>query len=154
MLVPDTKPGRRGIAYHRQGCDPYRVSGGDHWSEHYGKVCPGDARISQLINIIIPRVAAALAGHPEEDDVADTFIAWHSNVPYWCEPAGKRKLTPDNARWLKSTAKIPDLGDVAASFLNELPTYDEAGTAGGSTVSQLLAADDVPATPPASGAGG
>jgi hypothetical protein len=45
-LVPDSKAGRRGIAYHRQGIDgnftgPYggRVSGGEKWSSSFGKVC-------------------------------------------------------------------------------------------------------------------
>lgn len=66
-LVPDSKPGRRGIAYHRQGCDPYRVAGGELWSSAYGKVCPGDRRIAQLINEIIPRARALASG----EDVMD-----------------------------------------------------------------------------------
>jgi hypothetical protein len=73
-LVPDTKPGRRGIAYHRQGIDGNyagyayggRVSGGVRFSSATGKVCPGDRRIYQLINIIIPR-ARVLAGLEEDD---------------------------------------------------------------------------------------
>lgn len=73
VLVPDTKPGRRGIAYHRQGCDhsssyrprgwPYdswRVPGGVRWSGVLGKVCPGDVRIRQLVDIVIPRIKAGL----------------------------------------------------------------------------------------------
>lgn len=52
VLVPDSKPHRRGIAYHRLGCDPYRVSGGELWSNAYGKVCPGDKRIAQIPQII------------------------------------------------------------------------------------------------------
>lgn len=62
VLIPDTRKGRRGIAYHRQGVDPWRVSGGELWSKAYGKVCPGDRRIHQLVNIIIPRVQARLRG--------------------------------------------------------------------------------------------
>lgn len=54
VLVPDSKPGRRGIAYHRQGVDPWRVSGGELWSSARGKVCPGDRRIKQITSIIIP----------------------------------------------------------------------------------------------------
>lgn len=56
VLIPDSKPGRRGIGYHRQGIDPWRVEGGEVWSTHRGKVCPGDRRIRQLIDIVIPRV--------------------------------------------------------------------------------------------------
>lgn len=57
VLIPDTKPGRRGIGYHRQGVNPWRVSGGELWSLARGKVCPGDKRIAQLTDVIIPRVA-------------------------------------------------------------------------------------------------
>lgn len=68
VLVPDSKPERRGFAYHRQGIDgnfdsfkyPGRVAGGELWSAHFGKVCPGDARITQFINEIIPRVQARM----------------------------------------------------------------------------------------------
>lgn len=65
-LVPDTRPGRRGIAYHRQGCDPWRVEGGVRWSSSYGKGCPGPARIRQTVNLIIPR-ARQIAGGLEDN---------------------------------------------------------------------------------------
>jgi hypothetical protein len=69
VLAPNSKPGSRGIAYHRQGVDGNwagyafggRVYGGELWTLADGKVCPGDRRISQLINRIIPR-ARVLAG--------------------------------------------------------------------------------------------
>lgn len=51
-LIPDTLPGRRGIGYHRQGVDPWRVSGGVKWSNSRGKVCPGDVRIAQIPKVI------------------------------------------------------------------------------------------------------
>lgn len=69
-LVPDTKPGRRGIAYHRQGCkhstgfkpsgSGWLVKGGVLWSGATGKGCPGPKRIAQLKGIVIPRVVSAL----------------------------------------------------------------------------------------------
>lgn len=63
QLCPDSRPGSRGLAYHRQGCDgnfgpgsgfayPGRVDGGERWTSHYGKVCPTDARIAQLPTIL------------------------------------------------------------------------------------------------------
>lgn len=67
VLIPDTKPGRRGIGYHRQGCDPYRVDGGEKWSSAYGKGCPGPARIKQLTTIVIPQAQKILAGATTED---------------------------------------------------------------------------------------
>ena len=53
-LIPDTKPGRRGIGYHAQGIAPNRVSGGELWSNANGKECPGPVRIRQLKSEIIP----------------------------------------------------------------------------------------------------
>lgn len=80
QLSPDSKPGSRGIAYHRQGIpsdnnfEGYAyggvVSGGEIWTTSKGKVCPGDARISQLINEIIPR-ARVLAGLEVGDDMTE-----------------------------------------------------------------------------------
>lgn len=69
VACPDSKPGSRGIAYHRQGIDGNwggyayggRVSGGELWSSATGKVCPGDRRITQLLFEIIPR-ARQIAG--------------------------------------------------------------------------------------------
>lgn len=71
VLCPDSKPDSVGIAYHRMGCvsdNNYagyayggRVPGGELWSRSKGKVCPGDRRIKQLIEIVIPR-ARVLAG--------------------------------------------------------------------------------------------
>lgn len=55
-LIPDTRPGRRGVAYHRQGCDGNyadgRKPGGELWSSARGKVCPGDRRIAQIPTVL------------------------------------------------------------------------------------------------------
>jgi hypothetical protein len=68
-LVPDSKPGRRGIAYHRQGIlhsdglgshPGWLVAGGEHWSTSTGKGCPGPTRIAQLQSVVIPRVQMKL----------------------------------------------------------------------------------------------
>ncbi len=61
QLIPDSKPGRRGIGYHRQGCthssgvgkvSGFRVSGGEVWSTAVGKECPTPARIAQIPAVI------------------------------------------------------------------------------------------------------
>lgn len=52
-LIPDTKPGRRGVGYHAQGVPGNGlVSGGISWSKARGKVCPGRRRIAQIPQII------------------------------------------------------------------------------------------------------
>lgn len=69
VFVPDSKPGRRGICVHRQGIDGNfpsdpllrgRVAGGERWSTSTGKACPGDRRILQTANEIVPAVKARL----------------------------------------------------------------------------------------------
>lgn len=60
QLCPDSRPGSRGLAYHRQGIDgdfssyrfPGRVPGGEVWTTSPGKVCPTDVRIAQLPDIL------------------------------------------------------------------------------------------------------
>ena len=62
-LMPDSRPQSTGVGPHRLGIDPWRVSGGEHWSESYGKVCPGAGKIAQ-----IPRIIALARG---EDEVTE-----------------------------------------------------------------------------------
>jgi hypothetical protein len=87
VLVPDSKPGRRGIAYHRQGIDPWRVTGGERWSSKNSKECPADRRIAQIKSQIIPRVNAILnppkPKPPEEPTVADEALnpEWNTPLP-------------------------------------------------------------------------
>ncbi len=73
VLAPDSKPTSRGIAPHRWGIDGNwagyayggRVPGGELWSTKYGKGCPGDRRIRQLIEIVIPRARELASGKEE-----------------------------------------------------------------------------------------
>ena len=75
VLIPDSKPFRRGIGYHRQGCEHslgvgkvpgFLVAGGERWSTSRGKECPGPARIAQ-IPALIARVNVIMK--PKEADV-------------------------------------------------------------------------------------
>lgn len=52
VVLPDSKPGRRGWGPHRLGIDPWRVPGGESWSKSRGKLCPGDAKIAQIPGIV------------------------------------------------------------------------------------------------------
>lgn len=70
VLIPDTKQGRRGIAYHQQGVEHslgvgkvagFLVAGGERWSTATGKECPGPRRIAQIPALLV-RVAQIL--HP------------------------------------------------------------------------------------------
>jgi hypothetical protein len=82
VLVPDSKPGRRGIAYHRQGCEHSRgvgavagflVPGGERWSNAVGKECPGPQRIAQIPGIVArvkARLGAELPAKQEADKMS------------------------------------------------------------------------------------
>lgn len=67
--VASSLPGTRGIGWHRIGIDGNfprgvlggRVRDGEHWSRSTGKLCPGDAKIRQVVKTIIPGVAQRLA---------------------------------------------------------------------------------------------
>lgn len=64
-LATDSLPGKssHGLSWHRLGCDgnfpaqwPWhgRKPGGLRYSNSFGKVCPGDRRIRQLVDVIFP----------------------------------------------------------------------------------------------------
>lgn len=59
-LAENSLPGApsRGLSWHRLGVDPWRVSGGMRYSKSAGKICPGNAKISQIPGIL----SAATAG--------------------------------------------------------------------------------------------
>lgn len=52
QVMPNSLSSSRGLAPHRWGIDPWRVSGGEVWSSSRGKICPGDAKIAQLPEIV------------------------------------------------------------------------------------------------------
>lgn len=52
QLIPDSRPGRRGIAPHRLGINPWRVPLGELWSSATSKVCPGERRLAQLPELL------------------------------------------------------------------------------------------------------
>jgi hypothetical protein len=74
VLIPDTKPGRRGVGYHRQGVDPWRVSGGEKWSSSRGKVCPGDRRVAQVPAVIAAAKRIVAGAEIEELDVDEKTL--------------------------------------------------------------------------------
>lgn len=80
VLIPDTRIGRRGFGYHRLGCDPYRVSGGELWSAAFGKDCPTDPRIKQFPGLFA-QARDIVAGKPSTGDALD--MATEAEVKLW-----------------------------------------------------------------------
>lgn len=72
-VIPDSKPGRRGIAPHRLGVPGYMVAGAVQWSTANRKACPGDRRIAQIPQIIARakqiRGGAAASPTPLQEDI-------------------------------------------------------------------------------------
>ena len=64
LVAADTSlPTARGVGFHRLGCDPFRVAGGELWSSSYGKLCPAPRRIAQIPQIIA-RARQIVGGAP------------------------------------------------------------------------------------------
>lgn len=83
VLIPDSKPSRRGLAYHRLGVkhsqgprEGWWQPGGEVWSLSVGKACPGDRRIAQFKDEVIPAVQARLLGEDDEMPLDVTDKAW------------------------------------------------------------------------------
>jgi hypothetical protein len=111
-LVPDSRHDRRGIAYHRLGVPhstgksdapggPWHASGCEKWSTG-PKSCPGDRRIAQLKEIVIPRVQAA-ADEEEDMPLSDEDIAKITKAMRSTLDEGTGQGQPTWARTSKST---------------------------------------------------
>ncbi len=76
VLIPDAKPGRVGLAYHRQGVpdSPEWVTGADQWTTSPGKCCPDWRRIHQFKTEVVPAVAALVNGDDMPLNDADKAI--------------------------------------------------------------------------------
>jgi hypothetical protein len=109
VLIPDTKPGRRGLGYHAQGIAPNRVTGGEVWSVSRGKECPGPVRIQQFKTVIVPAVAQRLRELKEKYDVLnDKDREWlNTQGPKWAKAA-----VVDWADDLNIPNKVLNPGDV------------------------------------------
>jgi hypothetical protein len=151
-LVPDSRPHRRGLAYHRQGIDPWRVDGGQRWSTARGKECPGPVRIRQFTREIIPAVQARLRG---EDVLTTEDKKWLSAeierqitaaLPkVWVGSAVdlievlRPQLTSDlgNAQWQPHNVLARMLDD-GWKILDRLAAQDKALAALSAAVSRML----------------
>lgn len=92
---PNSRPTSRGIGYHRQGIDGNwsgyayggRVTGGESWTTSPGKVCPGDRRIKQTLEQIIPRAIAIAAGGGD-DDMTPEEHNWLARLSFGMDNGG------------------------------------------------------------------
>jgi hypothetical protein len=163
VMLPDSKSGRRGVGYHRQGIDPWRVSGGEYWSTARGKICPGSKKISQLPGIV------RLAKEDDEDmptarEVADELASnnkyleaigatTHHNV--WLRPneavgdqSYRTTLTQTRQHALEATAQLAALTTAVNALAaksgaspEELAAIQAAADAGATAALQRIIED-------------
>ena len=139
---PDSRPGSRGIAYHRQGIDGNfyaegyayggRLYGGEVWTKSAGKACPGDKRIAQQPRII--KRARQLAGLERGDTMQNLIIAHRTGeAQHWVGNgiARRRINTPEALvglqHWVRerggnaTVATIDDLDAVLGPEVKDPP---------------------------------
>lgn len=136
IACPDSKDSSEGIAYHRQGIDgnflaegyayPGRVPGGEIWSKYPGKACPGDRRIKQTQEIIIPR-ARVLAGleAPKSQGKEDSMYVRNigpNGQERWAIVSGKM-IMGLSANGMKSAREQAEAGRAAATWI-DTPEWD------------------------------
>lgn len=116
-LMPDSRPGSRGIGYHRLGVKPWVVSGGEVWSSSAGKVCPGAAKIAQVPQII------ALA--QEDDDMTPEQDALLRDIQFRVRGTHPAMDSLQVIQWqvaqIANTAPNVDPGKLAASIVAAIP---------------------------------
>lgn len=102
-LAVDSLPGpsSHGLSWHRLGIDPWRKSGGLRYSLSTGKVCPGNAKIAQIPQVLaLSRVTLAsdgstLPGVPTVPDLTTPDpLTEDDDMPY----------TPDEIKGLVKSA--------------------------------------------------
>lgn len=144
--MPDSRPASRGVGYHKLGCRPWVVSGGELWSSATGKICPGAGKIAQIPQVIAQaknlntKATPAPKPAPVEDDmpytpvelgnitsdaIANRVIASVGGKPYHAWEA-----------WRDAGLKGVDAQKLAAEIVAKLPTPTASATAGNGLTKQ------------------
>lgn len=144
VLIPDSKPGRRGVAPHRWGVPGYVVVGGELWSTSRGKACPGDRRIAQIPQIIL-RARDIAAGNTDSP-----FSLMESEMQLVKTPDGKVYKVTDldvshepNPYRLNAVAKARGLTDKDIIAVSYAELQDNVGDAADRRTRVLGTAGDV-----------
>lgn len=132
-LIPNSAQSSRGIGYHRQGVDPWRCSSCELWSNVYGKVCPGDRRITQIPTVIARAIAFGDDMTPEQAKQLDDL---HKRLGNVLDPVNSKQYWVTNGlKWMWSWVAVRTPAQIAR-------VEDK--------VDQLAAAQAPPWTPPRS----
>lgn len=137
--MADSRPTSRGVGYHRLGCRPWVVAGGELWSSATGKICPGAGKIAQIPQVIAQAknpTATTLPAPVQEEDmplndadlnkiraIVDSSVANRDIGRY----PGGRVMHAWEA-WKDAALKSVDVDALAAAIVGKLP---KAATASG-----------------------
>jgi N-acetylmuramoyl-L-alanine amidase len=124
VVIPNTLPSNAyGACYHRLGVDPYRVFGGIRLSAVYAKACPGDRRIPQVIDEIMPRVRRLLGMNPPPpppppplEESNDMYLLFHPEPSWW-------QIGPGKVAIQISGNAFDRMKKTSATDLNGLPSF-------------------------------
>lgn len=118
-VMANSRPSSKGVGTHRLGCTgnyskgrPGRVAGGEVWSTARGKVCPGDAKIDQVAEIV--KRAKKIAAEYKKQDKAE------AKAPA-AKPAGSHAAT--DVRVLKRGMSGKDVEKLQAGLNRVFPSY-------------------------------
>jgi len=148
QLCPNSKPGSRGLAYHRQGIPgafnedarfkfPGLVAGGEIWTETPGKACPGDRRIDQRSEILarakqleddMPSINDLLSAklNPDEDESETVRSALNKGADALAEVRGLSKGFGDFRENLKRRDQaLAEAIDAIAADLTDVATKQQ-----------------------------
>lgn len=129
-LIPDTKVGRRGLGYHKQGVpksrystgDDWLVPGGVQWSTSPGKGCPDPLRIAQVTRVIIPRLRGEGGDELSAEDVQaiTKAIADNNNEILGIVERAMLVLMQGKGNQRFNTTRMPWLGEARTRDLTEV----------------------------------
>ena len=122
-LIPDSRPERRGIGYHRLGVPGYVVPGGELWSSARGKSCPGPRRIAQVPGIVTR--ARQIIGAPpppfptsEGENVLENHRLDGQGVVRLNFPVGSASLVMERG-WVSVSVNGPSAGSARVWFQDD-----------------------------------
>lgn len=145
VRLSSSRPGTRGVGWHRQGIDGNfghppgtllggRVDGGEHWSASAGKVCPGDAKIRGVVDLIIPRAVEIANGDDmsaqDVQDIKDEVRSQGDRIVKVVR-AQAALQAKRNARVLAAVDALPDAAtkrEVRQVVADEFARQQEEGT--------------------------
>lgn len=150
-LIPDSKAGRRGIGYHRQGCDgdypDGRVSGGELWSSARGKVCPGNRRIAQIPGVLATAARLLDSGNTPASTPKDPEMELSDLLPDLYPDVPVRKMSVgDTLAW--SAAHAARAETQAINARNDLADYRKVTDAKLDAILAAIKASNAPGPDP------